>query len=349
MSTEEQVIEWTRLGKSGLKISKIIIGFMSYGSKKWADWVEDDEEKIFAILKRAYDLGLRTYDTADVYSNGYSEIILGKFLKKYNIKRDKVVILTKVFNPVDEDLDLRHGARGPDVKDVDLINSKGLSRKHIFDGAENSVKRLGTYIDVLQIHRLDKETEPEEILKALNDVVDKGLTRYIGASSMRATEFAELQFTAEKHGWHKFIVIQDLYNLLYREEERETIPFAKKHGVGIIPWSPNARGVLTRSLTETSNRKNSDPQFKNLGLNNLTDEDKEIINRVEEIAKKHGVSLAIISTAWVLSKGAYPIVGLNSVQRVEEAVTASHFKLTEDEIKYLEEPYKPKKVVGFPQ
>ncbi|CAM9024771.1 unnamed protein product [Wickerhamomyces anomalus] len=347
--SDQQLIEWTRLGKSGLKISKIIIGFMSYGSKKWADWVEDDEEKIFSILKKAYDLGLRTYDTADVYSNGYSEVILGKFLKKYNIKRDKVVILTKVFNPVDEDLDLRHGARGPDVKDVDLINSKGLSRKHIFDGVENSVKRLGTYIDVLQIHRLDKETEPEEIVKALNDVVDQGLTRYIGASSMRATEFAELQFTAEKNGWHKFIVVQDLYNLLYREEEREMIPFAKKHGVGIIPWSPNARGVLTRPLSETSERHKSDPQFKNLGLNNLTEEDKEIVNRVEEVAKKHNVSQAIVATAWVLSKGTYPIVGLNSVARVEEAVVASHFKLTEDEINYLEEPYKPKKVVGFAQ
>ena len=347
--SDQQLIEWTRLGKSGLKISKIIIGFMSYGSKKWADWVEDDEEKIFTILKKAYDLGLRTYDTADVYSNGYSEVILGKFLKKYNIKRDKVVILTKVFNPVDEDLDLRHGTRGPDVKDVDLINSKGLSRKHIFDGVENSVKRLGTYIDVLQIHRLDKETEPEEIVKALNAVVDQGLTRYIGASSMRATEFAELQFTAEKNGWHKFIVVQDLYNLLYREEEREMIPFAKKHGVGIIPWSPNARGVLTRPLSETSERHKSDPQFKNLGLNNLTEEDKEIVNRVEEVAKKHSVSQAIVATAWVLSKGTYPIVGLNSVARVEEAVVASHFKLTEDEIEYLEEPYKPKKVVGFAQ
>ncbi|CCH43662.1 putative aryl-alcohol dehydrogenase [Wickerhamomyces ciferrii] len=347
--SEEKIIEWTRLGKSGLKISKIIIGFMSYGSKKWADWVEDDEEKIFAILKRAYDLGLRTYDTADVYSNGYSEIILGKFLKKYNIKRDKVVILTKVFGPVDEDLDLKHGTRGPNVKDVDLINSKGLSRKHVIDGAENSVKRLGTYIDVLQIHRLDKETEPEEIVKALNDVVDSGLTRYIGASSMRATEFAELQFTAIKNGWHKFIVVQDYYNLLYREEERETIPFAKKQGVGIIPWSPNARGVLTRPFSETSDRHKSDPQFKNLGLDTLTDEDKEIINRVEEIAKKHNVSLAVVSTAWVLSKGANPIVGLNSIERVEEAVEASIFKLSEEETKYLEEPYRPKKVIGFPQ
>ncbi|KAH3670310.1 hypothetical protein WICMUC_004879 [Wickerhamomyces mucosus] len=347
--SEQQVIEWNNLGKSGLKISKIIIGFMSYGKKTWADWVEDDEDKIFAILKKAYDLGLRTYDTADVYSNGYSEVLLGKFLTKFNIKRDKVVILTKVFNPVDEDLDLRHGGRGSEVKDIDLINSKGLSRKHIFDGVENSVRRLGTYIDVLQIHRLDKETSTYEIVKALNDVVEKGWVRYLGASSMRGTEFAELYFTAEKHNFHNFIVVQDYYNLLYREEERETIPFAKKHGIGIIPWSPNARGVLTRPFVETSNRHLSDPQFKNLKLNNLTDADKEIINRVEEIAKKRNVSLAIVSTAWVLSKGVNPIVGLNSEARVEEALKAAEFTLTEEEIKYLEEPYVPKNVIGFPQ
>lgn len=347
MSTD--VIEWQRLGKSGLKISKVIVGFMSYGKKSWADWVEEDEDKIFGLLKKAYDLGFRTYDTADVYSNGYSEVLLGKFLKKYNIKRDKVVILTKVFNPVDEDLDLKHGGKGPDVKDIDLINSKGLSRKHIFDGVENSVKRLGTYIDVLQIHRLDKEVEPLEIVKALNDVVDNGLVRYLGASSMRATEFAELQFTADKFNYHKFILVQDYYNLLYREEEREMIPFAKKQGLGILPWSPNARGVLARPASASTDRFKSDPQFKNLGLNKLTTEDIEIIDRVEEIAKKRNVSMAIIATAWAISKGTFPIVGLNKPERIDEALEASKFQLTEEEIKYLEEPYRPKKVVGFAQ
>lgn len=341
------VIEWNRFGKSGLKISKIVVGFMSYGKKQWADWVEDDQDKIFQLLKKAYDLGIRTYDTADVYSNGFSEVILGEFLKKYNIKRDKVVIMTKVFNPVDEDLDLKHGGAGPSVKPIDLINSQGLSRKHIFDGVENSVKRLGTYIDLLQIHRLDKEVEPEEIMRALNDVVDKGLTRYIGASSMRATEFAELQFTADKHGWHKFISIQNYYNLLYREEEREMLPFAKKQGIAVLPWSPNARGVLTRPASQTTTRHLSDPQFENLGLNKLTTADIEIINRVEEIAKKRGVSQAIISTAWVLSKGYNPIVGLNKLERVTEALEASQFELTSEEIEYLEAPYQPKRVVGF--
>jgi len=345
--SEQQLIEWRRLGKSGLKISKIIIGFMSYGTKNWANWVEDDEEKIFSILKKAYDLGLRTYDTADFYSNGYSEVLLGKFLKKFNIKRDKVVILTKIFFPIDEDVDLRHTGPGPDVNTIDLINSQGLSRKHVIDGVEGAVKRLGTFIDVLQIHRLDKETEPQEFMKALNDVVDKGLTRYIGASSMRGTEFAELQFIAEKNGWHKFISMQNYYNLLYREEEREMIPFCNKHGVGLIPWSPNARGILTRPLSKTTDRIKSDPTFKSLGLDSLTDNDKEIVNRVEEVANKRSVSSAIVSTAWVISKGCSPIIGLNSETRVEEAITASHFKLTEEEIKYLEEPYIPKKVVGF--
>lgn len=347
MSEQQQLIEWKRLGKSGLKISKVIVGFMSYGTKHWADWVEDDEEKIFAILKKAYDLGIRTYDTADFYSNGYSEVILGKFLKKFNIKRDKVVVLTKVFFPVDEDVDLRHSGVGPGVNPLDLINSKGLSRKHIIDGVENCVKRLGTYIDVLQIHRLDKETEPEEFMRALNFVVDQGLTRYIGASSMKATEFVELQYIAEKHGWHKFVSMQNYYNLLYREEEREMIPYCNKSGVGLIPWSPNARGILTRPLSKTTDRIKSDPTFKSLGLSELSGPDQEIVNRVEKVANDRGVSSAIVSTAWVISKGASPIIGLNSEARVEEAVAASHFILTEKEIKYLEEPYQPKKVVGF--
>lgn len=345
--TDQQLIEWQRLGKSGLKISKVIVGFMSYGSKKWADWVEDDEEKIFTILKKAYDVGIRTYDTADFYSNGVSEVILGKFLKKYNIKRDKVVILTKVCLPIDEDADLRHSGPGPEVNPLDLVNSKGLSRKHIIDGVEGCVKRLGTYIDVLQIHRLDKEVEAEELMRALNTIVEQGLTRYIGASSMKGTEFVELQHVADKHGWHKFISMQNYYNLLYREEEREMIPYCNKSGVGLIPWSPNARGILTRPLSKTTDRIKSDPTFKSLGLDVLTDTDKEIVNRVEEVANKRGVSSAIISTAWVINKGAAPIIGLNSEARVEEAVAASHFKLTQEEINYLEEPYQPKKVVGF--
>lgn len=221
--------------------------------------------------------------------------------------------------------------------------TRGLSRKHIIAGAKDSMERLGTYIDVLQIHRFDDETPMEETMRALNYVVDQGFTRYIGASTMRATEFAEMQFIAEKHGWHKFISSQSSYNLLYREDERELIPFAQRHGIGLIPWSPNARGVLTRPSNQTSERIKSDPTYSVLGWNALKANQKEIVDRVEEIAKKKGVSMAVISIAWVLSKGAYPIVGLNSIERVNEALQALDVRLTDEETTYLEEKYLPVK------
>ncbi|KAH3679637.1 hypothetical protein WICMUC_000869 [Wickerhamomyces mucosus] len=346
--SESQIVPWVNLGNSVLKISNVIVGFMSFGSKEWADWVEDDEEKIFKILKKAYDHGIRTYDTADIYSNGLSEIILGKFLKKYNIKRDKVVILTKVWGSVDEEYGYKNILNENELSEADkinLINNKGLSRKHILDAAENSVKRLGTYIDVYQIHRYDPSTPHEETLKALNDVVEKGLTRYIGASTTRATEFVELQLTAEKNGWHKFISVQSFYNLLNREDENELNHYAKKTGVGIIPWSPLAMGVLARPVPKDESEFTT--RGKSVRLNLTTQDDArksdiEIINRVGEIAEKHGVSRAAIATAWVLSKGAQPIVGLSSEERVDDLVVGANLTLTEDEFKYLEEPYVPK-------
>lgn len=327
------------LGPSGLKISPVIVGCMSYGSKKWTPWVIEDKEEIFKILKHCYDNGLRTFDTADVYSNGLSERLLGEFLKRYEINRETVVILSKVRFPVDESLELPLSTiYGTDeATALALANQGGLSRKHIMDGVAKSVERLGTYIDVLQIHRFDHETPMEETMKALNDVVEKGYTRYIGASSMLATEFAELQFVAEKHNWFKFISSQSCYNLLYREDERELIPFAKRHAVGLIPWSPNARGLLTRPLGLTTARYEADPR-----LHNVAPDEQEIIRRVEEVAKKRGTTMAVVSTAWVLSKGCYPIVGLSSIARVDEALKAIGFELTEEESKYLEEPYKPK-------
>ncbi|KTB03863.1 putative aryl-alcohol dehydrogenase [Nakaseomyces glabratus] len=339
------LVKQVRFGGSGLKISPIIIGCMSYGSKKWADWVLEDKEKIFGILKHAYDRGLRTYDTADVYSNGYSERLLKEFFEKYQIKRETVVIMTKVFFGVDEDLNLHHGLKAyNDHDDLILTNQRGLSRKHILEGVKNSTERLGTYIDVLQIHRLDKETPMKEIMKALNDVVEAGYARYIGSSSMLATEFAELQFIAENHNWFQFVSLQSFYNLLNREDEREIIPFAKRHNIALIPWSPNARGLLTRPLNKTTDRIKSDPTFKYLDLDNLTEDQKEIINRVEEVAKKHNTSMAIISNSWVLSKGCNPIVGLNSIDRVDEAIASIDFELSDEDIKYLEEPYLPKKL-----
>lgn len=338
------LVKQVRLGRnSGLKISPILVGCMSYGRKEWAEWVLEDKEKVFGILKHCYDRGLRTFDTADVYSNGYSERLLGEFLRKYNIDRETVVILSKVYSPTNERLPLTHGGSFNEAEELELTYHRGLSRKHILAGAKASTERLGTYIDVLQIHRFDPETPVEEIMRALNDVVDQGYSRYIGASTMRATELAELQFTAEKYGWFKFISSQSSYNLLYREDERELIPFAKKHGIGLIPWSPNARGTLTRPADQTSERVKSDPTYRRLGWNILKDNEKEIVNRVEEVAKKKGFSMATIATAWVLSKGAYPIVGLNSIERVDEALQALDVKLTDEEIFYLEEKYLPVK------
>lgn len=334
------LVKQVKFGNSGIKISPIIVGCMSYGTKEWGDWVIEDKEKVFEILKYCYDHGLRTFDTADVYSNGKSERILGEFLKKYNIRRETVVILTKIFSPVDESLsiplDFHFNPSGS--VELDLVNQQGLSRKHIIDGVAKSVERLGTYIDVLQIHRLDRETPMEEIMRSLNDVVNSNQVRYIGASSMLATEFAEMQFIAEKHGWHKFVNFQSRYNLLYREDEREAIPFAQRHNIALTPWSPNARGILCRPWGQETERGKTDAFTKMLNDNS----DESIVNRVEELAKKKNISMAMISNAWVLHKGCNPIVGLSSVKRVQEAIDSLDVKLTEEDITYLEELYTPK-------
>lgn len=340
MSTE---LKYSNLGESGLKIAPMIVGCMGFGSKKWAEWVNEDEEHIFKIFKKAYDVGLRTFDTADAYSNGQSEILLGKFLKKYNIPREKVVILTKCFYPADPDSHELDGFLPNKLADKDFANLQGLSRKHILHAAKESSKRLGTYIDVLQIHRLDATTPKTEIMRALNDVVEQGLARYIGASSMKTGEFAQLQFIAEQHGWVKFISMQDYYNLLYREEEREMIPFCQTNDiskVGIIPWSPIAMGVLAKPYSSNI-KSDRGAHLQYIGLDKINDSEKEIIDRVEKVAKDRNVSMAVVATAWVISKGAHPIVGLSSEKRVEDIIGAASLKLTKEEKKYLEEPYKP--------
>ncbi|CCH44614.1 putative aryl-alcohol dehydrogenase [Wickerhamomyces ciferrii] len=354
MSEVQQFVPWKNLGKSGLKISNVIVGCMSFGSKSWLPWVEDDEEKIFKILNTAYDHGIRTFDTADVYSNGLSEVLLGKFLKKYNIKRDKVVILTKVYFPVDEDLvDFSVFNKRTPEQELDLQNSQGLTRKHIFDAIEGSIKRLGTYVDVYQIHRFDPNTPVEETLKALNDVVEAGYTRYIGASLMKAVQFAELQFIAEKNGWHKFISMQSYYNLLNREDEQELNYFADKTGVGLIPYSPLAAGALAKPIPnqdELTERQKAPygQRTTNTAANIISQTDpsqeseRSIINRVGELAEKKNSTRAAVAIAWSISKGAAPILGLSSEKRVLEAVEGANLQLTNDEIKYLEEPYIPR-------
>lgn len=338
MSSVIKPVPFTSLGNSGLKISKIVVGCMSFGKKSWAPWVVEDEDECMEILKRCYDLGMRTFDTADMYSNGHSEVILGKFIKKYQIKRDRIVIMTKVFNPVDQDPNFSVWNYDP----AEYANSRGLSRKHIIDAVKNSTERLGTYIDLYQIHRYDPSTTPEEVMRALNDCVVDGYTRYIGASSMKTYEFQTLQNVAEKNNWFKFIAMQDLYNLLYREEEREMIPYCEKTNIGIIPWSPNARGLLARPLTTEKSQDQIQKLSKLLGLSPFGEVDKTIINRVEELSKKKNVSMAQIALAWLISKNTYPIVGMGSVERVEDTAKAFEVELTKEDIRYLEELYAPK-------
>ena len=342
------LVKQIKFGNTGMKIAPIIVGCMSYGSKKWADWVEDDKEKVFAILKHCYDRGLRTFDTADVYSNGLSERLLGEFLRKYNIRRETVVILSKVNFPVDETLHTTLGGPLDSENDIlDLTNQQGLSRKHIMAAVANSVERLGTYIDVLQIHRFDPDTPIEETMRALNDVIERGDVRYIGASSMLPTQFVEMQACADKHGWHQFVNMQSCCNLLYREDERDLYKYCKKHNIAITPWSPNQAGILCRPRGKESERSNTDLIIKAWSLNKLKPHETEIVNRVEELAKKKGVSMANISIAWHLFKGYTPIVGMSSVKRVDDNIKALDVKLTEEEVKYLEEPYQPTNFLGF--
>lgn len=335
---------YTNLGPSGLKISRIILGTMTFGKRSWADWVIEDKDQIFAILKRAYDAGIRTFDTADSYSNGYSERFIGEFLKKYNIKRDRVVILSKIYFPYDPDMEGFSQKTRASFPVVEYLNSQGLSRKHIMDSAKGINERLGTYPDVIQIHRFDPNTPMEETMEALHDIVKLGYTRYIGASTMKTYQFVMLQSIAERRGWTKFISMQNYYNLLYREEESEMIEYCKLTGIGVIPWSPNARGILTRPMgvPGETNRVNGDKhRLEMLGLAELSDADQTILKRVEEIAHKYNKPMAVISTAYVLYKGHSPIVGCSKPERVDDAIEAFNFhkQLTAEDISYLEEPY----------
>ncbi|KAI0476861.1 NADP-dependent oxidoreductase domain-containing protein [Xylaria cf. heliscus] len=340
-------MEYTRLGESGLKVSKIILGAMSYGSKDWLKWVLEEEEAL-PLLEHAYKAGINTWDTADVYSDGRSEEIIAKALKVYKIPRENIVLLTKcrwgTSVPGEPPLPLFQSY----VNDGRMVNRAGLSRKHIFDAVQHSVRRLGTYIDVLQIHRIDHDVPYEEVMRALNDVIENRWVRYIGASSMPAWEFQMLQTIAEKHGWHKFISMQNYYNLLYREEEREMIPYCKKTGVGLIPWSPTARGLLARPWNTDRPSLRAETDFAMSVLFEKDDPvNQAIVTVVEEIAKERGLSMATISSAWCLAKGVNPIVGLNSKERIDEVIEAVKVVLSEDEIARLEAAYKPRGVIGF--
>jgi len=336
MSTESKPqVEYRRLGNSGLRVSVPILGAMSFGSDKWAPWVVN-EDKALPLLKAAWDRGVTTWDTANVYSNGESERVIAKAIKKYNIPRSKLVILTKCNGLVHEDPGVRT-VQQPHLKNTrDYLNMSGLSRQAIFQQVEASLKRLEVdYIDLLQIHRCDMNTPFEETMCALNDLVRSGKVRYIGASSMWTWQFAEYQHVAEKNGWTKFISMQNHYSLLYREEEREMNKYCDYSGVGLIPWGPLAAGQLARPLGLTSTREDS---AKGTAQEmKKSDADKEIINRVEELAKKKGWAMGQVAQAWINTKVSSPIIGFSSPARMEEAIIPDK-KLTPEEIKYLEEP-----------
>ncbi|KAF1846550.1 aldo-keto reductase-like protein [Cucurbitaria berberidis CBS 394.84] len=345
---KESKAEYRRLGKSGLKVSVPILGAMSIGSSAWQPWVIEEDEAL-PLLKAAYDRGLTTWDTANVYSNGVSEEIIGKAIKKYSLPRHKLVILTKCFGYVGEDPGLRTINYGNELPKLsDYTNQGGLSRQAIFNAVNASLKRLDLeYIDLLQIHRFDANTPIEETMEALHDLVKTGKVRYIGASSMWAVQFAQMQFVAEKHGWTKFVSMQNQYNLLYREEEREMNRFCNDTGVGLIPWAPLCRGNLARPASAFGSTTRSEGEQKvSNGLPGRADNDKKIIERVEELAKKRDWKMSHVALAWINKRVSSPIIGFSSAARMDEALEARGKELTEEEEKYLEELYVPVKITG---
>lgn len=346
-SIEDTKVEYRRLGKSGLHISVPVFGCMSFGDPKVMDWVIGEDEAL-PLLKAAYDQGLNSWDTANVYSMGESERIIAKAIKKYEIPRQKLIIMTKCFGTVLEDPVGKRPTQEELAVSKDYQNVGGLSRAAIFNQVEASLQRLDTpYIDLLQIHRFDKLTPLEETMKALHDLVQSGKVRYIGASSMWAVQFAQLQFTAEKNGWTKFISMQNHYNLLYREEEREMNRFCNDTGVGLIPWAPLCRGHLARKPEEFgSTARSKGEKDNNVSHTGSGEPDTTIIKRVQEIAEKHGWPMSHVALAWINKRCASPIIGFSSVKRMEEAVTAKGKTLTDEEEKYLEELYQPKTISG---
>ncbi|MBI5649446.1 MAG: aldo/keto reductase [Chloroflexi bacterium] len=324
-------MEYVRLGRTGLKVSRLCLGMMTYGTPQWRPWVLD-EDASRPFVKRALEAGINFFDTADVYSRGVSEEVTGHALRDF-AKRDQVIIATKV-----------HGKMSDDP------NDRGLSRKHIFDSIDRSLRRLGTdYVDLYQTHRWDDETPIEETLEALHDVVRAGKARYIGASSMFAWEFAKAQYTAQMRGWTKFVSMQNHYNLVYREEEREMIPFCRDQGVALIPWSPLARGFLTGNRTRDkkgeTTRSTTDPFAHEMYYQ---DSDFQIVDRVSELANKRGVSNAQIALAWILHQPGItaPIIGASKPHHLDDALAALAIKLSDEECKSLEELYVPHPILG---
>jgi aryl-alcohol dehydrogenase (NADP+) len=333
---EERRMELVNFGNTGLKVSKICLGCMTYGTPKWRDWVLD-EEASKPFFRQATEAGINFYDTADMYSLGVSEEVTGRAIKEFWPRREQVVVATKVFNPM---------GKSP--------NEAGLSRKHIMHAIDNSLRRLGMdYVDVYQIHRFDPRTPIEETIEALHDVVKAGKALYIGASSMYAWQFAKYLSLADSMGKTRFVSMQNHYNLVYREEEREMMPLCRDRGIAVIPWSPLARGFLA------GNRKRGDKGADNSETTRAKsddfahamyyqDSDFDVVGRVAEIAQKRGVSNAQVALAWLMQqKGVTaPIVGASKPHHLQDAIAATTLKLDDAELKALAEPYKPHPVLG---
>jgi aryl-alcohol dehydrogenase-like predicted oxidoreductase len=333
LSIQKEInMEYVRLGTTGMKVSRICLGCMSFGQPMEGRMWALDEETSRPFIKRALEFGINFFDTANVYSIGKSEEVVGRALKDF-ATRDAVVLATKV-----------HGDMGPGP------NDHGLSRKHIMSSIDASLKRLGTdYVDLYQIHRWDYETPITETLEALNDVVRAGKARYIGASSMFAWQFATALYTSDRHGWARFVSMQPHYNLVYREEEREMLPLCVDQGIGVIPWSPLARGLLTGKRVKDggeTERARTDTFGKRLYKR---DEDFAVADRVGEVAAARGVPMAQVALAWMLSKAVItaPIIGATKLNHLDDAVAALEVKLSADEIARLEAPYQPHAVAGF--
>ncbi len=323
-------MEYVNLGSTGLKVSRLCLGTMTYGSKKWRDWVIEEEESR-PFIRRALEAGINFFDTADMYSLGVSEEILGRALKEFGQERARVVIATKVFNAMSDD-----------------PNERGLSRKHIFHAIDASLRRLGMdYVDLYQIHRFDRSTPIEETLEALNDVVRAGKALYLGASSMWAHQFARMLHCSERHGWARFVTMQNHYNLLYREEEREMIPLCREEGIGLIPWSPLARGLLAGSRQTGTIRARTDEYSRKL-YDRTADADAKVIAAVQNLAERHRVPAAQIALAWLLHKPGVtaPIIGASKLHHLDDALAALKLKLTKDEIAALDGPYVPHEIAG---
>jgi aryl-alcohol dehydrogenase-like predicted oxidoreductase len=324
-------MDYVRLGSSGLKVSRICLGMMSYGDRTERAW-HLDEEAAEPIVRRAVERGITFFDTADMYSNGLTEEITGRLLGKAFARRDDYVLATKVYFPM---------GPGP--------NDRGLSRAHVLSAIDASLRRLETdHVDLYQIHRWDRETPIEETMEALHDVVRAGKARYVGACSMYAWQFAKAQQVAEAHGWTRFVSMQNHYNLVYREEEREMIPLCLDQGVGMIPWSPLARGLLAGSRGRGDERRSvragNDPYAEEL----YGEADFEIADAVARLAQERDLSRAQIALAWLLGKGGVtaPIVGATKLQHVDQAVAAVDVSLSDEEVSLLEEPYRPHPVLG---